>query len=42
MGRLFRERVAAAEAAAQAEEGAGSEMAGMAPVKAESTDDKEA
>jgi small subunit ribosomal protein S1 len=42
MGRLFRERVAAAEAAAQAEEGAGSEMAGMAPAKAESTDDEEA
>lgn len=29
MGRLFRERVAAAEAAAQAEEGAQGEMAGM-------------
>jgi small subunit ribosomal protein S1 len=29
MGRLFRERVAAAEAAAQAEEGAHGEMAGM-------------
>jgi small subunit ribosomal protein S1 len=29
MGRTFRERVAAAEAAAQAEEGATSEMAGM-------------
>ena len=33
MGRVFRERVAAAEAAAQAEEGATAEMAGMEPAQ---------
>lgn len=39
MGRIFRERVAAAEAAAQAEEGASSEMAGMEKSTDESTDE---
>lgn len=39
MGRTFRERVAAAEAAAQAEEGATTEMAGMEPAKEASADE---
>jgi small subunit ribosomal protein S1 len=38
MGRVFRERVAAAEAAAQAEEGAAEELKGMAPSKSEDED----
>lgn len=41
MGRTFRERVAAAEAAAQAEEGATTEMAGMEPAKEASADEGE-
>ena len=38
MGRVFRERVAAAEAAAQADEGAAEELKGMAPSKSEDED----
>ena len=42
MGRAFRERVAAAEAAAQAEEGADAEMAGMERTESEENNEESA